>query len=297
MDQASFPVVNVDSWAVAGFEAVGSDEKVWLVDPQGERRALFKPNERQENSQQGEDWPEKVASELAVMLGLPAARVDLAIRRGRRGCISHDVVPSGGELQHGTVLLEGYLGFHDPMDREHRGHTLTNVRKVLEPYMPPPDFTGPADFDAFDAFAGYLMFDALIVNRDRHPENWAVLRGPHSARLHLAPSYDHASGLGFNLLDRRREQLLRDARMREAFIRKGTAHRFEGCQQVTLSEFALRALEMAGADVRRYWLGRLATVRHAEFEEVIGRVPGMSEPARTFALWLLDTSKGRLIHG
>jgi hypothetical protein len=195
------------------------------------------------------------------------------------------------------VLLEQYLGFHDPMDREHRGHALANVRKVLEPYAAPLGFAGPAGFDAFDVFAGYLMFDALIVNRDRHPQNWAVLREPTSAQLHLAPSYDHASGLGFNLLDDRRQRLLRDNKMRAAFVRKGTAHRFEGCQKVTLSEFALRALEMAGSDVRRYWLGRLVSVGHAQFEEVIGRVPGMSELARRFAVWLLDTGRGRLIDG
>lgn len=288
-------MVDVTAWPVSDLETAGSDEKVWLAAPDGSTRALFKPNIRHDNVAQAEDWPEKIASEVAVLLDLPAARIDLTRRRGRRGCLSYDVAPADWELQPGTVLLARLLGFHDPMDKQHVGHNLDNIRRVLEGYGPPPEFIGPGDFTAFDVFAGYLMFDALIANRDRHPENWAVLRGPAAGDMRLAATFDHASGLGFNLLDARREMLFRDRQMREAFLRKGTAQRFEGGKKITLVEFAHTALGLAGPKVKAHWLDRLATPTDDQFNGVVARVPEMSEAARTFAFYLLKTNRRRLL--
>ncbi|MHB1163969.1 MAG: hypothetical protein ACYC3K_01885 [Candidatus Nanopelagicales bacterium] len=53
---------------------------------------------------------------------------------------------------------------------------------------------------AIESFAGCLAFDALIGNTDRHHENWAVIR---TSGL-LAPAYDHAASLGFDVPERRR---------------------------------------------------------------------------------------------
>jgi len=288
-------VIDVTSWLVSDLETAGSDEKIWLENPEGSTRALFKPNIRHDNIAQAEDWPEKIASELATLLKLPAARIDLARRNGRRGCLSYDVVPVGWELQPGTVLLARLLGFHDPMDKQHAGHTLANIQRVLDGYGTPPNFDGPDDFSAFDVFAGYLVFDALIANRDRHPENWAVLRGPHVGDMRLAPTYDHASGLGFNLRDSAREQMFRDRRMWEAFLRKGTAQRFEGGKKTTLVDFAHTALGMAGVETKDYWLHRIEALNVDQFKRTVERVPEMSEPARKFASCILEANRRRLL--
>ena len=51
-------------------EPLGSKKKLWFRDPMGtEPRVLFKYN----RADTGEDWSEKVASELAQLLGLPHA--------------------------------------------------------------------------------------------------------------------------------------------------------------------------------------------------------------------------------
>lgn len=84
----SFAVVDASRWAIAELEPAGSDEKVWLTEPGRTGKALFKPNRPHEATEQGEDWPEKIASELAHLLGVPAASVDLAQRHGQRGCLS-----------------------------------------------------------------------------------------------------------------------------------------------------------------------------------------------------------------
>ena len=56
------------------------------------------------------------------------------------------------------------------------------------------------------AFARHLILDAVIGNTDRHHENWGMLRrrvGEHEVGW-LGPSFDHASSLGRELLDRKR---------------------------------------------------------------------------------------------
>lgn len=292
-----FPVLDLSDWPVSAFEPGGTDEKVWLGVPGRNTRALFKPNRAHAEPEQGEDWPEKLASELAAALGLPAATIDLAERRERRGCLSYDVCPMHYELQPGAVLLNDLLDFeHDPWDKEARGHTLTNVQLVLRGYGASPGFSGPNELDAFSVFAGYLLLDALISNRDRHSENWAVLRGPAEGDQYLAPSYDHASALGFNLRDERRALHFQDHNMMDAFLRRGTAHRFEGCRKVTLVDHARTALDLAGDAARDHWLERLNGVNEDYFSAVVARIPIMSDVARRFAVNVLSSNRRRLLY-
>jgi hypothetical protein len=292
-----FPVLDVSDWPVVALEPGGTDEKVWLGVPDVTTRALFKPNRARLGSERGEDWPEKLASELATTLGVPAARIDLAERNGRRGCLSYDIVPTRWELQPGAVLLNQLLNFqHDPRDKAARGHTLNNIRQVLRGYGPPPGFSGPPELDAFSVFAGYLVLDALISNRDRHSENWAVLRGPRKDDQYLAPSYDHASALGFNLGDQQRALHFQDPNMMDAFLRKGTAYRFEGCRKVTLVDHAHTALGQAGDTARDYWRSSLSRIDENHVRMLVSRLPVMSEVARRFAVHVLISNRRRLLH-
>ncbi|WP_052423500.1 hypothetical protein [Nonomuraea candida] len=295
----SFPIVDVTDWSVDLYEADGSEEKLWLSSgEQPCRRALFKPNTRNDTAEKADHWPEKLASEVAALFGVPRADIDLAIRSGRRGCVSYDVRPEGWQLQPGFLLLSTYLGeIHDPMDKRHAGHTLDNVRGALHGFGRPPGFGGPAAFDAFDVFAGYTVLDALIANRDRHPANWAVLIGPERDHSLLCPSYDHATSLGFSLTDADRRRILGGSRDWEAFLRKGTAWRFEGCRKVPLTDFARHALGLVSASVREYWLDRVAACEKAHFAALAARVPEMSEAARTFAVELMDANRRRLLDG
>lgn len=94
-----FPVLLLADDAPDLLEQLGTKEKYWFrVDG---RRYLFKigrPNT-------GENWSEKIAAELAGLLGLPHAHYDLAIWRGRQGVLSPLFVPKGGRLILGNELL------------------------------------------------------------------------------------------------------------------------------------------------------------------------------------------------
>ena len=78
-----------------------------------------------------------------------------------------------------------------------------------------PVVNGEAARRAKYCLAEYLVLDALIGNTDRHHENWGMLRKRRGERWtgFIAPSFDHASSLGRELLDVRRDRLLEENRV------------------------------------------------------------------------------------
>ena len=90
-------------------------------------------------------------------------------------------------------------------------HTLDNALTALD-----GNFTlDTAKHKAKSYFAEYLVLDAVIGNTDRHHENWGMLRQRHDLEWlqFLAPSFDHASSLGRELVDDRRASLLKRDRI------------------------------------------------------------------------------------
>jgi hypothetical protein len=303
MSDAQFEQVDVSSWRVRDEEAAGDDEKVWLTAPD-DRDWLFKPVTEHERLGfiQGEDWSEKLSSEMAGLLGVPCAEVELAVRRGRQGSISLDLKPAGWELQPGSVLLADTSQDYIPGDQARRGHSLVNIEHALEGFDPPPGAAVPGDFEAFDVFAGFLVLDAWIANRDRHDENWAVLLPPpdDSQPRRLAGSYDHATSLGFNLRDAERDRRLQGGTV-EAWAKRGDAYRFEwprGRKQdvPTLVDLAATAISMRQPAVRSYWAGQLAAVEHEAIASLVARVPGMSQLACRFVVELTRINRERLLN-
>lgn len=195
---AQWGVTDASEWELAGEEPEGLRQHRWLRHPDQERTWLFKQREVFENRPFHEDLTEKLASEIARAIGVPVARVELAQRHGKRGCLVEDVRWSGGGLQPGAVLLSAVVERYDVDDKGHRGHSVANIHRGLVPFGPPPVASVPTSFAAFDVFVGYLILDALIANTDRHEQNWAVLTRPpgQAGPDALCASYDHASSLG-----------------------------------------------------------------------------------------------------
>ena len=120
------------------------------------------------------------------------------------------------ELQAGQALLPEVVAYYDPSDSDGRGYNVRSIQQALARFAPPPGSAMPIPFGAFDAFAGYPVFDALIAHGDRHDRNWAVLVPPPdvSESEALCPSFDHAASLGFTLSDEQRAEHLRDGTVR-----------------------------------------------------------------------------------
>jgi hypothetical protein len=281
-------------------EPLGSKKKVWLRDPTGrEPRVLFKYN----RGGTGEDWSEKIAAELAQLLGLPHSKVELAMFEGHRGAALFEFTMKGQvDLVHGNELLE-FVNPEYPSQQRYGAieHTVAAVLKALaRPAVGLPEAPRPLPegvTDAFGVFVGYLLLDAWIGNIDRHHENWGLLWHRHEApgsSLVLAPSYDHASSLGRELSDRKRTQSVRPSQGSrvEHYARRAESAFYAGHgQKGPLSTWA--AFE-AAANYRpsagAAWLERLRNLPDQSARAAVEAVPDghMSRIAKDFACALLD---------
>jgi len=200
--------LDASDWQRRGEEPDGLSQHLWLKRLEDGQLWLFKPVEVKGGHRQGEDWAEKAVSELATVLGVPCARIELAIRDGIEGLVSRDVKPRRWDLQPGAAVLDGVVPGYESRTRLREGHTIENIQQALRGMASPPGHTLIEGLTAYDTFCGYLTLDALVANRDRHDHNWAVVIPPGVGSARLAASFDHASSLGFSLRDERRRQLI-----------------------------------------------------------------------------------------
>lgn len=306
-----FPIIHVPDDAPLSLEDMGSKEKFWFLEPGGEK-CLFKAA----RPGTGEDWAEKVAAELAGFLGLPHAHYDLAIWRDRPGVVAPRFVPRSGALVHGNELLglidktypRGALGTR--IFSRTPQHSLDRVFGVLGRPMilPPIGWSHGEEFQsAPEVFVGYLLLDAWIGNTDRHHENWGLVflgpSEPRSARLHLAPTFDHASSLGRELSDSERAKRLdsRDPR----FTVRGYATSERARSALYLREDDPRPMKPLDAFLEaakgypvagKWWVGTLLSMQEEDVRGIFARVPSlrMSNLARQFSLQMLRANQQRI---
>lgn len=296
---AFWPVIVADDWSIAGLENQGQHPHDWLKHPARERTWLFKPARVERNRSLGEDVVEKLGSEFARLIGIPAAPVELANRNGVRGALIEDVRLPDWELQAGQALMPEVMPNYDPSDPEQRGHNVEAIREALKRFTAPPASGMPAGFGAFDVFAGYLVFDALIAHGDRHDRNWAVLVPPPGTldSEALCASFDHAASLGFTLSEAARAEHLRRGTVRDWALR-GYARRFEhrqGSRWQTLVDIAGSAVGLCRERTRTYWVERVVAVDAHSVAEVVAAAPGMSEVTYRFTIELIMVNRKRLL--
>jgi len=246
----------------------------------------------------GEDWSEKIASELAKLLNIPAAQVELATFMGKRGCASQSFVftEKGFELVHGSEVLAGSLVKYEKSKQwGQNDHSIENIVKALEEIFPSRQRT-----QYLRILASYIILDALICNTDRHHDNWGVLRyhTQQGKTMHeIAPSFDHASSLGRELLDERRQAIL-DQNDIERYVLRGHGGIFLEKPAKKGENPLLLAINAA-----RYWpnyfspcLKRLKNVREEEIIGIVDRVPieWMNTVAKEFCCRILTTTLKRL---
>lgn len=74
-----FKVKNFDKWEVSTDTfGSGASEKLWLVNPKTAQKGIFKfPKVRNDGTITGEFWAEKLAVEIAKLVGIKCAKVDM----------------------------------------------------------------------------------------------------------------------------------------------------------------------------------------------------------------------------
>lgn len=306
MDTDPWCRIAIDDWDVGYPETTGSEGANWMLGPSNTHWLHKNVTVQADGRRNGEDWSEVLATYVAKLMEIPRAETQLCLRAGKDGSLSKNLVPSGYSLYPGGFLLKEVFGdkfqpHSGKWSKTRRlGHNLENIEQCLAPLEAPPGFSGPESLTGFDVFAGYLCLDALIANRDRHEENWAVLEpqlggGP----MRLAPSFDHASSLGFNLTDDVRRLRSVDPQALSKFCNGGTAHRLEHTKPpgpMTLVQAAVHGLQLASSAGRNHWTRIMNSLDLDPAHELILSVDcdAMSEPARNMASKILDKNLRRL---
>lgn len=314
-----FPIIDVSAWERLNTEQMGTKPKFWCLDESG-TKFLFKES----RSHAGEHWSEKVSAEIAGVLGIPHAEIELAVCEGMNGTISrnflHPTEPSS--LIHGNELLFDHDPKYPNNARNFRlaQHTLDRIVLGLQNSgaVLPHGFVGPENVQtACHLFVGYLLLDAFIVNTDRHHANWAVIDFPQQdgkKLVEIAPTFDHASSLGRELSDTHRSAKLvaeKDRHKKQhkprhqsqtivGYLRseKGLG-RIYASEQDTKPLHPMQVIEKAREtfpEAADAWIDRLAEIDMARFEAIVADVPTdiMSQPARDFSLCLIELSRTAL---
>ena len=130
-----YPILELSVDSPETTEQLGSKPKFWFRMENDEQPWLFKFT----REGTGEDWSEKIASEIAALLHVPAARVELATFMGKRGCASRSFVQThaGFDLIHGSELLPGrVLGYDRHKRWQQSDHCIENILKVVQHAFP-----------------------------------------------------------------------------------------------------------------------------------------------------------------
>jgi hypothetical protein len=295
-----FPILLVtqEAYEASSNETLGSKYKFWFHH-QEVGRCLYK----QTRVNLGEDWAEKVASQLCELIGLPHAVYELASTwTGDRGVVSPNFLPPGGTLVHGNELLASIVPNYQIFSTYGASqHTIDLVLSVIvrESVNLPIDWTPPSGIQkAVDVFVGYLLLDAWIGNGDRHHENWGIVRMKTASTSeeteHLAPTYDHASSLGRDLSDDQRQK-----RSVEAYANKCFSAFYGSVDErktlKTFDAFSLVAQRYPEAAI--VWLARLENISKANILDIFNRInrSRISPEASNLGRAILEINKHRLL--
>ena len=148
--------------------------------------------------------------------------------------------------------------------------------------------------------ASFVLLNALVGNTDRHHDNWMLVYGVDSGQIWMraAPSFDHASSLGRELTDARREQML-SANTVLDYLKRGRG----GVFRTVTDEYAPSPLRLAQIlcrwrpELAENWRERLDSVPDSGIRTAIERTPPefMTATARGFAYQVVVTSKAELL--
>jgi hypothetical protein len=186
---------------------------------------------------------------------------------------------------------------YDPEDGEHRGYNVEAVREALKRFGPPPNSHLPPMFSAFDVFAGYLVFDALIAHVDRHDRNWAVLVPPpgSTATEALCASFDHAASLGLLLTEEARAKHANQGTVADWAL-GGRANKFEhsrGTRPQSLVDLAASAVTLCPPHTGTHWRDQIMSVDADSIDDLVGSAPGLSIATRRFIAELVMINRER----
>ena len=299
MPHSTEPILTIDpSWRIDN-EDMGSKPKFWFRH-EGEFWLYKKAR-----PDTGEHWAEKIASEIAELMELPTHCVKIAEYKDDPGCAVRSFLGKGETLIHGNELLSGVIeGYDKEKWRGQSDHNFPSIVNALERFFQIKETKA----GALHRFIGYMALDALVGNTDRHHENWGIVqkfsvtdsRGQKKLRItlsrRLAPTFDHGSCLGRELLEERARRLLSDQAALHRYIERARGGIFkDSSEKHGMSPISLlRLIAEEYPEFFKSWKKRLACLPADFAAPLVERVPGasMSSVHKEFVLaFLRETRK------
>ena len=116
-----YPIFEVNPEWVLEPESLGSKEKFWYRRSDEGKDWLFKYPQ----ANTGLHWSEKIAAEIAQVMDIPHARVELTTFQGHRGSATESFVANDENLFLGNQILAGrVLGYDPKKEFRQSDHTL-----------------------------------------------------------------------------------------------------------------------------------------------------------------------------
>lgn len=281
-----FRVIDVQRDRDSEPEQMGSRDKFWFRDPDSPSKKWLFKYPRQNTD---EHWAEKLSCEVASRLSIPHARVELGLFEGQQGSVCQAYTQDTGLLVHGFQLLSKVVSSYGSGRKWNQSeHTLDNIWSAVDNC-----FVKREDANEVKVrLAEYMVLDALIGNTDRHHENWGILRMRIDGKWwgSLAPSFDHASSLGRELMDEKRKTILANNHIGR-YAERGRGGIFLS-ENVRRAPSPMELVRQASVSNPELFLPALAKLE--EFDEItpynlVKRVPNdwMSATAKEFAAALM----------
>ena len=286
-----YPIIIVNPEHRIDNEQMGSKRKFWFSENTTAPQWLFK----YPRLGSGEHWAEKIAEQIALKLEIEHAEVELAVCEDEQGIISKDFTGKNSSMVHGNDFMSiSDIEYDLHKKFKQSQHTVERIFKMLSNL----DFTMTPyvreNSNQFK-FTKYLLFDALITNTDRHHENWGVVikhidcENFSSYEAYIAPSYDHASSLGREFTDIKRDAIRRNNGVAK-YIERGHGAIFWDEKQPAPSPLEL--IRLCASNFPNLFTSSftiLTRIKESDFEHIISRIPDdwMSQSARLFTNDLL----------
>lgn len=175
----------------------GTSQQEWIVNEMTNEIGLFKDRKSEKTT---DNFSEKIASEIAIKIGLSCAKIDLANRNNRVGVVSYKI---NSEME---TILEG-IQFISSLYPYYNRDTLID-EDTGEKYSLDIILNSIRGLNLESELLKVFIFDFIIGNTDRHHSNWAILMN--GSDIKICPVYDNASSLCAYVTDEQIERSLVD---------------------------------------------------------------------------------------
>jgi len=157
-------LIDISEWELYGGATIGKRIKKVVIHPDIFDLYYFK---EPEEKYLWEFWSEIISYEIGKKLGFNVLKYEPAVSGDVVGCLSKSMVePFEQELILGQQFLLGIK----PNFEKKKGtdHTFELVEEFFD--------SGFVSATLINDFIEMLVFDAVIGNRDRHQQNWAIIK-------------------------------------------------------------------------------------------------------------------------